>query len=568
MKFARPTRWLPQGVLVLALVLLGALDRPALAGPLETYRAWQSQRSTNAAQKAFAAKRYDEAVVAARRAIQLNPANREAIELMADVSLLVSPAEAVKWRTRITSLHPHDPDAWVALAETATSARQFRQADDALRRVPEEARGLRFDRAAAGLALAVNNRPQAIDYFRRAIARPEATAADRFNLSALELVSGDPVRASIARESLEAFCADPDLAEKAHRLLASDGISAGAFARARPHVEALLARPQVQFEDVLIALDLFLQSDRPRFDDLLKNCFERFHGETLPASQLVRWLTAKGLLAEARASASRVSAEVLGNPTFQAALTAVALEQKDWAGLLAEVKDADWRWDEYLRIAYELKARRELGTMSASEGADAWRASLARAEQTSEKLAALYHLAMTWGWRPEAEAALWAAADATSDRRQALEALWRWYDQERNTGGLFRVANRLLELDFNDRGARNNVVVLGALLGINNGAFREWAKENWEKDRGVHPQFGTTYAFTLFRDGDLDNAVRVLNTLDPRALQNASDALYAGIIRAAAGDRSDAQRLLATAERGNLLPEERNLLVQSRSTLQ
>jgi 2-keto-3-deoxy-L-rhamnonate aldolase RhmA len=72
----------------------------------------------------------------------------------------------------------------------------------------------------------------------------------------------------------------------------------------------------------------------------------------------------------------------------------------------------------------------------------------------------------------------------------------------------------------------------------------------------------------LFQHGKTDDAVAVLSKLSTDALNNPSDALYAGIIRATAGDQQDAKRLLDIASRGNLLPEEQKLLSQNRSKVE
>jgi hypothetical protein len=151
---------------------------------------------------------------------------------------------------------------------------------------------------------------------------------------------------------------------------------------------------------------------------------------------------------------------------------------------------------------------------------------------------------------------------------EALRALWKMYEQEKNTRGLFRVANRMLELRGGDKIIKNNVVMLGSLLGIDNNLFRQWAKENWEDDHGTHPEFATTYAYMLFRLGKTDDAISVLSKMSKGALNNPSDALYAGVIQAAAGDRQNAKQLLDTASHGNLLPEEQTLLSQNRSKVE
>ncbi|MBW0001635.1 MAG: hypothetical protein JO015_21270 [Verrucomicrobia bacterium] len=540
---------------------------PVHGGLLDQFRVWQSQQSTRTAAQALKDNKLDEATVAVRRAIQLDPNNAEAIDLMAQLSALVSPEEAVKWRERMTKLAPQSPEAWLSLAEAAMNARQYQAAGSALDRVPGPARSLRFYRDAGVLALAMNNRSEADDFFRRAAAAPGATNADRLNLDALDLSSGQPDRVSSAKAGLTALATDPSVAEKCHRLLATFEISNHDFTGAEPHVDYLLQLPQVRFEDVLIALDLFLQTDRTRFDQLLHNCVVRFQDEPLPASEVVRWLNAKNLPAEAHSVVSKVTPHVANDPGFKAILADTFVRQKDWAGLQEWTKAPDWGTNEYLRVAYNLKARRELGNLVLSEALNAWRESLARAGQQAECVSVLFHLAMEWGWQTEAESALWAAADASSDRREALAALWRWYGRKQNTQGLFRVANRLLELDFNDRAVKNNVVMLGSLLGIKNGSFLDWARDNWENDRGNHPQFGTTYAFTLFQKGDLDDAARVLAQINPDVLNNPDDALYAGIIKAALGQQEDARKLLEAASRGALLPEEKDLLMKSRLSL-
>ncbi|MBV9490380.1 MAG: hypothetical protein JO069_11760 [Verrucomicrobia bacterium] len=542
---------------------------PAKAGLLTQFREWQAQQSARSATQALKEQKLDEALVAARRALQLDPRNTDALEVMAQISGKDVPAEEVKWRQRLTQLTPQSADAWLSLAQAALNAKQYQTANDALGRVPEQNRALRFYRIAASLALAVNNRPEAIGFFHQAVSQPGSTNADRFNPAALELFSGIPDRVAAAKAELAALSADPDLAEKCHRLLASFAVSTGDLAGATPHVDYLLGRPQVQFEDVLIALDLFLQNDRARFDQLLHNCLVRFKDEPLPASQIVRWLSAKNLLSEAQASVRTVTPHTANDPVFKVAFADTFVRQRDWAGLQDYTKDANWGVNDYLRAAYNLEARRELGLATTSEALNGWQECLAKTEQQAERIAALFHLAMGWGWRNEAESALWAAADASADRREALGALWRWYEKDKNTGGLFRVANRMLELNIDESMARNNVVMLGSLLGIKNGAFRDWAQANWENDSGKHPQFGTTYAFALFQAGDLEGATRVLNQIDRGFLiNNPDDALYAGIIRAATGDRAEAKRLLEIASRADLLPEEKTLLARGRLSVE
>jgi hypothetical protein len=273
-------------------------------------------------------------------------------------------------------------------------------------------------------------------------------------------------------------------------------------------------------------------------------------------------------LAEAKTSPGKVTPGVAGDPVFRAAYADTLTDLKDWNALQEWTTGPDWGPDEYLRIAYRLRARRELNNIMLSELQIGWDQALARTQQQPECLSVLHSLATVWGWDAEAEKALWAGASGQTHQMEALQALWKIYQEKKNTRGLFRVANRMLELRSADKVIKNNVVMLGSLLGIDNNLFREWAKQNWEEDHGAHPEFATTYAYVLFQRGKTDDAVAVLSKMNADALNKPSDALYAGIIRATTGDREDAKRLFDIASGGDLLPEEQRLLSQNRSKVQ
>jgi hypothetical protein len=555
----------PLGLIALVLFLPAQTSR---AGLLDQFRSWQSHLTSQTAETAFQARRFQEAAVAARRAIQLDRNNRQAIDILAKLSAVVSPENEVRWRQRLVELDPDSSDALFDLVQAAIDARQIQTGLDALGKVPSKDRHLRFYRLAAGLALVAEDQAQALELYRKGLNEPGADKADRFNVAALDLTIGDSTRAAAAEKELVTLSTDPELAVKCHRLLASHSITVKDFASARPHVDYLLGVERVDFQDVVMALDLFSFVDRAKFDQLLANCFTRFQKEALPASQIVRWLNAKGLLDEAKASPGKVAAAVAMDPVFRTAYADTLTQLKDWKALQEWTSGRDWGPDDYLRVAYQLQARRELKSITVSEIQVGWDQALAKTQQRADWIAALYSLAVEWEWRPEAEKALWAAANGQAHQMEALRALWKTYHQEKNTRGLFRVANRMLELRGADKAIKNNVVMLGSLLGIDNSLFRQWAKENWEDDHGAHPEFATTYAYMLFQNGKMDDAIGVLSKLSADALNNPSDALYAGVIRATAGDRQDARRLLEIASSGDLLPEEQKLLSQSRSKIE
>jgi tetratricopeptide (TPR) repeat protein len=550
------------------IVLILVFAQTSRAGLLDQFRSWQSHMASETAVKNFESKKMAEAAVSARRAIQLDHNNKQAIDILAKLSAAVSPDNEVRWRQRLVELEPGSSDALLDLVQAAIDARQVDTGAKALAKIPENDRHLRFYRLAAGLSLVAGDQRQAAELYRQAATEKGAERADQFNVAALDLGAADSARSGAAEKALASLASDPELAVKCHRLLASHFITIKDFGSARPHIDYLLGVDQVDFQDVIMALDFFSFVDRTKFDQLLTNCFVRFQNEALPASQIVRWLNAKGFLAEAKTSPGKVTPRVTADPVFRAAYADTLTDLKDWNALQEWTTGHDWGPDEYLRIAYQLRARRELNNIMLSEFQLGWDQALARTQQQAECVSVLHSLATVWGWDAEAEKALWAGANGQTHQMDALRALWTMYQQKKNTRGLFRVANRMLELRSADKVIKNNVVMLGSLLGIDNNLFREWAKQNWEEDQGAHPEFATTYAYVLFQRGKIDDAAAVLSKMNADALNKPSDALYAGIIRATTGDREDAKRLFDIASGGDLLPEEQRLLSQNRSKVQ
>jgi hypothetical protein len=554
----------PAGLIILFL----SIAQTSSAGLLDQFRSWQSHMASETAARDFQSSKLAEAAVAARRAIQLDHNNRQAIDILAKLSAAVSPDNEVRWRQRLVELEPGSSDALLDLVQAAIDARQVETGAKALAKIPENDRHLRFFRLAAGLSLVAGDQRQAAELYRQAATEKGAENADQFNVAALDLGAADSGRSAAAEKALVSLSSDPELAVKCRRLLASHFITRKDFASAQPHIDYLLGVEQVDFQDVIMALDFFSFVDRTKFAELLANCFVRFQNEALPASEIVRWLNAKGFLEEAKASPGKVTPGVVADPVFRAAYADTLTDLKDWNALKEWTSGHDWGPDEYLRIAYRLRARRELNNIMFSEFQLGWDQALTRAQQQPQWLSVLHSLATDWGWEGEAEKTLWTAANGQTHQMEALRALWKIYQQKKNTRGLFRVANRMLELNSADKAIKNNVVMLGSLLGIDNNLFRGWAKQNWEEDNGAHPEFATTYAYVLFQRGKTDDAVAVLSKMTADALNKPSDALYAGIIRATTGDREDAKRLLDIASGGDLLPEEQRLLSQNRSKVQ
>jgi hypothetical protein len=79
--------------------------------------------------------------------------------------------------------------------------------------------------------------------------------------------------------------------------------------------------------------------------------------------------------------------------------------------------------------------------------------------------------------------------------------------------------------------------------------------------------YQTTYAYALHLQGKDADALKIMQQLNPKALENNSVAGYYGVILKAVGDNAQAGPYLKRSVNGQLLPEEQSLFQQAMAGL-
>src|ERR1700732_683840 len=98
-------------ILVIAGLFILLLAAIFLLNPPDWIQDWRSNNSLDAAQAAMVHNQPEKAMLAARRALQLNDHNRRAQEILAELAGKHSAAIELKWRRQILRQNPADPDA-------------------------------------------------------------------------------------------------------------------------------------------------------------------------------------------------------------------------------------------------------------------------------------------------------------------------------------------------------------------------------------------------------------------------------------------------------------------------
>ncbi len=112
--------------------------------------------------------------------------------------------------------------------------------------------------------------------------------------------------------------------------------------------------------------------------------------------------------------------------------------------------------------------------------------------------------------------------------------------------------------------AKNNVAALGLLLGRDLEKCARLAREVYLSATN-NPTARSTYAFALHVEGKSAEGLRLLQSLPEQELHLPGVATYYAILLAANGQRDQAGPFLASAEKGQVLPEEKRLLEIARA---
>ena len=546
--------WLVPLIVVVGVAVLGV-------AAFSAYRKIAPDRMAQRAREYLAAGDYRNAVLTARRALEINPTNAAASAVMVEITEQLQVPDVVEWRRRMSELNPNSAPEALAWAATALRAGKTASAEEALAAVPESERNSASYHSKAGtLALSSGKWREAEKHYAEALRLEPANELHQYNLSTLRLQSGDAEIRKSAAEALEQMARGGRVQAFAHRALVTRLAGERQWAQALEHSTALLKDPVAQFSDRLINLEILRQLRQgDAAATALKEAQKIARTNPEHAAALLNWMRLHGLAADAAEWATLLEKEVSSRPAVAAARAECLIATQDWEALRAVVETEPWESSEELRLAFLARVLREQGDL---QGARArWTGAVTIGAKNRESASRLAFLAVQWGWNDEAREPLWAAASGAAPQ-WALHILHRLYQMENDTTGLLRVATRLLEVEPGNDEAANNVAMLSLLLGRDRDAALRSAQALHQKASG-NAAFASTYALALHLSGRSGEAVEVMQKLGPAPLRDPAVAAYYGLFLSATGARDTAGEFIELGKRATLLPEEKELIAPS-----
>jgi Tfp pilus assembly protein PilF len=528
---------------------------------------WHQTRLLHRAAAQLREDKPGEAALTARELVERQPRSLAALFVLAEATEQQNLEETVKWRAQIARLLPNDLDSQLNLASAALRFGKIdlaRQALDGVR--PADRDRAAFHVVAGWLARAQGNSAEQEQQFAAAVRKEPGNDLYQFNLAALQIHSSDAGKSAKARDTLERLSKLAPYRTGALRALLNDAVARNDPVAADNFAQQLQMSPEVTFGDCLLCLNFYRKLDEKKFRLLLERVKPFAARQPADLAALMDWMSQNGLAGEVAKWADKLSPKKLASPPVSAAVAHAYANTKNWPDLKRWTRGGSWGDNEYLRLAYQAIAIRHLERNDDEKFQALWAAAEQAASEQPERERTLARLASERNLERESEQLWWRLANHPPMRREALEALRRFYRLNNNLEKLYSVLQRLHQSSPNEAPIAADLARLGIALGQDIERSHQLAGEAFQRAPN-EVNCAVTYAFSLARLGRIADAQAVIQKLPPDQLHDPHAAVYTALLLAQAGQLDAARDYLAAAEDGKIYPEEKNLLRETKATV-
>lgn len=389
----------------------------------------------------------------------------------------------------------------------------------------------------------------------------------QLNLAVLHLQSEDAAIAGAAEKKLLELAEEPKTRRGALQHLIQFASQKKDFARAQQLSEKLIADSEAKFEDRLLHLSILEAAKAGTFTNFLAALQKESEQRPEHIHTFANWMITTKRAAEALPWLLALPDDTRQQQPVTMAITDCYIGLQDWAKLEEYLKEKNWEYQEFLRLAVLAGAAAK--QQDEAKAKSLWQSAVVEATSSLRALQALLRMTHDWRWDKEREDLLWLIAERFPTEGLALQAIEDWYVQKGDTRGLNKLYTHLVNSSLKEVSeslkfvvAKNNLASTLMLLKIQLPRAHELAREVYQ----VKPEnaaFATTYAFSMHLQSNTVEGIRVMEKLKPEMLEVSGVAAYYGVLLAANGEADKAKKYLEIAQKGKLLPEEQELVKQA-----
>lgn len=560
--FIKEKKWYHYWTLWIAVILLAGY---LVVGKrvMRRYDRWDAKRSVERAKGYFEKRDFKHAMIDARRALDVNPADAEATRILAKSVEAVGVPGAMQWRNRLDSIIPGDPENVLAWAKDAVKEGDLITAERVLKTLkPADQVNPVFHDLSASIAMGRHDRVAAEGHWEEAIRLDPKDERYQLSLAVVRMESAKSGVRAAAADTLREMAGRTPKSLGALRALIADAMRRREFEAAKELAETLAADPRALFSDKLIRLSVLRSLNEPLAPSYLTELRDASMAKPADLTQLLVWMNTQNLAIMVEEWTPSLPADLVSKPPVCVVLAESSIKASRWPQLRAQVEKGNWGEADYLRRAFLARALERLGDPDA--GAAEWKEALAAASSGADALLRLQALAKAckeWGWKERGEDVLWKMSGYYGCPRWALDSLWEGALKRGDSAQLVALSRILAKTNSKDVGLRNNYIFLSLLTRTEEGNPQQAAEELYQEHPG-DAIIASTYALALYQKGMPDKAVAVMSALKPAELEDPQIAIYYGIFLTAAGHAAKAEEYLRVGADWPLMAEEKALLTR------
>lgn len=527
------------------------------------YAQWSGTRARTRAAHALAQGDMPRALLDAKSALDLNPRDAEAMRIIAKVIESRDATSALPWRQRLGAIHPEDAENLIAWARDALAAGYPDTAESVLEKVRAADReSAAYHEVAARIAMDRKDEEKAGHHWREAARLEPEEERFRLNIAVLGRKRGADGAREDALTTLRSIRGNSSTGRTAQRALIVDAMDRRDFPAAKKAADELASGPGAEFKDRLLRLSVLRAMGDPGATQLLLDLRRLASGRDAELHELLMWMVENSLSLLVLEWLPELPEGCEGRAPLCIAIADARARAMEWRALLSQVEGGSWGAFEFVRFAYKARALERLDDGGAA--GLAWATAASVTEGRSDRLDALSKLAFAWRWEQRGIDLLWKMTASGFAPRHVLDRLWAHAARRGDTEQMCAVSRLRMNADPRSAEARNNFVFLSLVTRSTDARIHDIAEE-LHREMPENPEVVSTYAFSLYRRGRVQEALKATASLTAEQLRKPGVARYHGIFLAAAGRGIEAGEFFKLGEEGFILPEEKALADQVRA---
>ena len=532
------------------------------------YEVWKQSHGMAMAREYFTKGDARNTIIALQTVLHANPRNIEACRMIAGLTEAVRDQRALVWRQRALDINPKSFQDRLALVQAAIIFQDYTLASNTLTGVTgADKNTAAYNYIAGNVSLVEGQLDDAEAHFSEAIRLDPSNPVPQMNLAVVRLHRSnalDMAEARIALQRVIMTTTNAALASQARRELINDAMRFNNTAMALALSKELVSQPNSVFDDKLLLLYVLLKNNSDQFRPTLALYQREASTNSATIFDLALWQMRQISTNYTLAWLQSLPTETRTNQPACLLIAQCQLGLGDWTALQSSLQQQNWNELEFMRHAFLARALREQGLTETS--AAEWGVALKSASDSKGTTIALFRLAAQWRWNTEAEQILWTVVEKYPEQKWATATLSEHLMRGQRTRSLMELFDIMFKRNPDDLDTKNDLAMTAMLLGEQELDPYDLAREVYEKDPS-NSSFASTYAFSLYLQQKYPDALKVMQQLSSKDLQDPSVDGYYGLILKANGNNAQAKLYLDRSSRGLLLPEEQALFNQAKAGL-